>query len=115
MIEFILLLWLADVVSNIACIAVVYWMAFAFVAMFSWMGVDIGGVSVESHDKIIKFGWIVGVCLLLLAAIVPSKQTIYIAAAAYATNTALHTAAGQKLVKAFEKKIDDYVGEEQGE
>lgn len=110
--EFVLLLWLADVVSNIACIAVVYWMVFSFVVAFSWMGVDIGDVSEESRDKIIRFGLIAGVCITLFAIILPSKQTIYIAAAAYATDTALHTTTGEKLVKAFEKRVDQYIGED---
>ena len=115
MIEFILLLWVADVVSNLGMLAVLYWLVFSFVSCFCWVGADFGDVSLEVRDKILKVGSIVGVCLTLFTTILPSKQTLYIAAAAYATNTALHTNAGEKLIKAFEKKVDEYTGEEGGE
>jgi hypothetical protein len=109
--EFLLLLWLADVVDGLGGLALAGSLGLVFYGMCAS-----GILSNEPAlaEKVIKIGRniaIVVVCIAVLAFIAPSKQTIYIAAAGSATNTALQTETGKKLVQAFNKKVDEYLKE----
>jgi len=117
--EFLLLLWLADVVDRLGGLAVAGFFGLVFYGLFGLVlyGLFAGGILSEKPalaEKVIKIGRniaIVVVCIVMLAFIAPSKQTIYIAAAGSATNTALQTETGKKLVQAFNKKVDEYLKE----
>jgi hypothetical protein len=107
--EFLFFLWLADVVDRLGGLVFMSFFAAAVYCVFAWVAVSDCDLSAE---KAVSIGrkLVCFVCVLgLLAFIAPSKQTIYIAAAGSATNTALQTETGKKLVQAFNKKVDEYL------
>lgn len=78
--EFILFLWLVDVASSLEALTVPYWAVYVMVCFFSLAGVSNGDFPKQASDKVIKVGGVIGLCIILFATILPSKQTIYIAA-----------------------------------
>lgn len=111
--EFMMLLWLADVVERLGGLVFLASFLFGLSAVFAAMHYEDCDPSTKKF--LISVGRKTAYCigaLALLAFIAPSKQTIYIAAAGNATKTAMQTQTGQKLIKAFDKKVDEYLKDE---
>ena len=107
--EFLMLMWLGDVVNKLSFVCALTSMIGLVSMVFYICAYSDRSITKEMRDKLMYRAAIIALVCGVIAVIMPSKQTIYIAAAASATGSVLETESGKKLLAAFNKKVDDYV------
>jgi hypothetical protein len=107
--DLILLIWLADISSNVSSAAVTLCFVAGAAAFCCY------GASIDSQDKkIVKLGHkcaVSAVTLGLACALIPSRDAIYAMAAVYGVNQVAETQIGSKALKLLEQKIDKALAE----
>lgn len=106
--EFLFYLWMADVTKALDFVT-----SLAMLASFLCiMAILLYNILEDTEKKIPTKAWVVFIVSTTICVLLPSKQTMYVAAAGQATQQFSQTEAGKKLITAFEKKVDDYIAGE---
>jgi hypothetical protein len=110
----LLLLWAADVVGGLNTAAVFSLGASTILFIMSLLTYDDLKMEVGDEDasRLTKYCLTTMIASIVLLVVMPSKQTIYVAAAGVGAKEVVNTAIGKKSLALLEKKLDEALGEQ---
>jgi hypothetical protein len=108
--EYVLLIWLAEVSENVTFAAAMLFGVYGGVVLLATAGASING-DLELLEKMPKSLHYLMAGLLVIATVLPGKQTVYVMAGAMAAQDLATGNIGQKTLLLLESKLDEVLQE----
>lgn len=106
--ELALLVWAADVLPSIAAFVIFLCISVLAVSAVAFMNTACSSyINDKEVSKLSKHLCIISLVILLLAFLVPSKNTIYLMTGAYMTQSVYESEVGKKIVRILEIKMEE--------